>query len=74
VRICGDLLIERPIDEVFTFATDERNEPSYHKAMVRAVKTTPGPVGRCSLAVFSGWQHPCSPSWDGARSCAPGWR
>lgn len=44
--IRGDILIERPVDEVFDFVADEANEPSYNSQMLRSVKLTEGPVGR----------------------------
>ena len=35
----------RPVDEVFDYVADQRNEPHYNPQMVRAAKITPGPVG-----------------------------
>ena len=37
--------IERPIEEVFDFAVDERNEPLYNPRMRLAELVTAGPVG-----------------------------
>ncbi len=45
VAITGSTLIHRPVEEVFDFVADERNEPTYNPRMVRAEKTTPGSVG-----------------------------
>jgi len=45
MRVTGEIVIERPVDEVFDFVADERNEPQYNPRMVRAEKTTPGPIG-----------------------------
>jgi hypothetical protein len=45
VRIQGSTIIARPVEEVFDFVADERNEPRYNPRMVRADKITPGPVG-----------------------------
>ena len=45
VAITGSTLIRRPVEEVFDFVADERNEPTYNPRMVRAEKTTPGSVG-----------------------------
>lgn len=45
VRIEGDIVINRPVDEVFDFVADERNEPQYNPRMLRAEKISPGPVG-----------------------------
>ncbi len=45
-RIEGEILIGRPVDVVFDFVADQRNEPQYNPRMVRADKVTGGPVGR----------------------------
>ena len=44
-RIEGELVIHRPIDEVFDFVADERNEPRYNPRIRRAEKVSPGPIG-----------------------------
>lgn len=44
-HIEGEITIGRPVDEVFDFVADERNEPRYNPRMTRADKTSPGPVG-----------------------------
>ena len=44
-RIEGDIVIKRPVEEVFDFVADERNEPSYHSQMRRVEQVTQGPVG-----------------------------
>ena len=44
-RIVGDIVIKRPLEEVFDFVADERNEPRYNRRMLRAEKTSPGPIG-----------------------------
>jgi hypothetical protein len=44
-RVEGDLVIERPVEEVFDFVADQRNEPRYNRRMLRAEKTSPGPIG-----------------------------
>lgn len=41
----GSILIRRPIEEVFDFVADERNEPSYNSQIRQVEKTTPGPIG-----------------------------
>jgi hypothetical protein len=41
----GDIVINRPIDEVFDFVADERNEPKYNPQMTLAEKVTQGPIG-----------------------------
>jgi len=45
VRIHGETVIGRPIEVVFDFVADERNEPRYNPRMVRAEKLTDGPIG-----------------------------
>ena len=44
-HIEGDIVIERPVDEVFDFVADERNEPRYNPRMLSAEKVTDGPIG-----------------------------
>lgn len=41
----GEIVIERPIEEVFDFVADEQNEPKYNPEMTVAEKVTDGPVG-----------------------------
>jgi len=45
VRIEGETIINRPVDEVFDFVADERNEPRYNPRMRRVEQITPGPIG-----------------------------
>jgi deazaflavin-dependent oxidoreductase (nitroreductase family) len=44
-RVEGEIVIGRPVEEVYDFVADERNEPRYNPRMVRAEKVTPGPIG-----------------------------
>jgi carbon monoxide dehydrogenase subunit G len=44
-EIEGEILIKRPVEEVFDFAADERNEPRYNPHMGRAEQITDGPLG-----------------------------
>ena len=44
-RVAGDILIDRPVDVVFDVVADERNEPRYNPAVLRAEKLTDGPPG-----------------------------
>jgi hypothetical protein len=44
-RIAGELVIHRPVHEVFDFVADERNEPRYNPRICRAEKLSPGPIG-----------------------------
>jgi len=41
----GDIVINRPIEEVFDFVADERNEPKYNPQMTLAEMVTQGPIG-----------------------------
>ena len=43
--IDGEIVIARPIEEVFDFVADERNEPTFNPRMLRAEKLTLGPLG-----------------------------
>lgn len=45
-RIKGEIPIGRPVDVVFDYVADQRNEPQYNPEMVRAEKITPGRSGR----------------------------
>jgi hypothetical protein len=45
IRIDGEIVINRPVDAVFDFVADERNEPRYNSRMLRADKLSPGPIG-----------------------------
>jgi hypothetical protein len=44
-HINGEIVINRPVEQVFDFVADERNEPRYNPRMLRAEKLSPGPVG-----------------------------
>ena len=44
VHIVGDIEIGRPVDEVFEFVADARNESRYNRRMHRAEKLSPGPI------------------------------
>jgi uncharacterized protein YndB with AHSA1/START domain len=46
VKIQGSMVVARPVEDVFDFVADERNEPKYNPRMIRAEKTTPGPVAQ----------------------------
>jgi len=45
-RIEGEILIDRPVEAVFDFVADQRNEPLYNPRMVRVAKVSDGPVGK----------------------------
>jgi len=56
-RIQGEIVIGRPVDEVFDVVADERNEPSYNPKMLRVDALTDQAVGvgaRWSALVRSG--------------------
>lgn len=44
-QIEGEILIERPVGEVFDFVADERNEPRYNPAMTSVEQLTEGEIG-----------------------------
>ena len=44
-RFQHETTIGRPVEEVFDFVTDARNEPRYNPRILSARKTTPGPMG-----------------------------
>jgi uncharacterized protein YndB with AHSA1/START domain len=43
--ISGEIVIERPVDEVFDVVADERNEPRYNPRLVSVEKLSSGPIG-----------------------------
>lgn len=45
IRIQGDILIGRSVEEVFDYVADERNEPRYNSQMRLAEKVSDGPIG-----------------------------
>ena len=44
-QIEGEILIRRPIEEIFDFVADECNEPRYNRRMASAELLTPEPIG-----------------------------
>lgn len=44
-RICGEVAIEAPVEEVFDFVADERNEPKYNPRIAHVEKVSRGPIG-----------------------------
>jgi Polyketide cyclase / dehydrase and lipid transport len=71
-RIDGEIVINRPVEEVFDFAADERNEPRYNPRMFSSEMLSPRPVGlgsrfravmrsrprRTMTTQFTGYQRP----------------
>lgn len=44
-HIEGQVIIHRPVDEVFDVVADERNEPRYNPQMRNVEQTSAGPIG-----------------------------
>ena len=44
-RVEGEIIIQRPAEEVFDFVADERNEPRYNPRMVVAELISREPIG-----------------------------
>ena len=44
-RVQGEIVIYRPVEEVFDFVADERNEPRYNPRMCDAEQISEGPIG-----------------------------
>jgi uncharacterized protein YndB with AHSA1/START domain len=44
-HIEGEIIINRPIEDVFDFVADERNEPRYNPRMLHAEQSSAGPIG-----------------------------
>ena len=45
IRIKGDIVIGRPVEDVFDYVADQRNEPPYNAQMRLAEKISDGPIG-----------------------------
>jgi len=45
IHIKGDIVIDRPVEDVFDYVADECNEPSYNAQMRHAEKISDGPIG-----------------------------
>jgi hypothetical protein len=45
-RMEGEIVIGRPVEEVFDFVADSRNEPSFNPAMAGVELLTALPIGR----------------------------
>jgi uncharacterized protein YndB with AHSA1/START domain len=44
-RVEGEIVIRRPVEEVFDYVVDERNEPNFNARMSRVELLTPEPIG-----------------------------
>jgi hypothetical protein len=62
VRVQGSIEIKRPVDEVFDFVADQRNEPAYNPEMTTSEKLTDGEIGLGTRyrAVTEGYGKPIS--------------
>jgi carbon monoxide dehydrogenase subunit G len=49
VHIEGEIVIARPVEEVFDFVADERNEPRYNPRLLRVEQITAGFIGLGTL-------------------------
>ena len=45
VRVNGEILINRPVEQVFDYVADLCNEPIYNPRMLQSKKITEGPIG-----------------------------
>ena len=45
IHIKGDIVIDRPVEDVFDYVADECNEPRYNAQMRLAEKISDGPIG-----------------------------
>jgi uncharacterized membrane protein len=43
--VSGKIMINRPVEQVFDYVADQRNEPIYNSRMLRSEKITDGPIG-----------------------------
>jgi uncharacterized protein YndB with AHSA1/START domain len=44
-RVEGEIVIRRPVEEVFDYVADERHEPNFNTRMSRVELLTPEPIG-----------------------------
>jgi len=45
IHIEGEIVIKRPVEAVFDFVADERNEPRYNLRLLRVEQLSPGAIG-----------------------------
>lgn len=45
VQITGEIMIKRPVEDVFDLVADARNEPRYNPIILRSEQLTDGPIG-----------------------------
>jgi hypothetical protein len=68
-KVEGEILIGRPVEDVFDFVADSRNEPSFNRAMTGVELLTPLPIGRGHGSVQGG--HADAGGADRVRPAAP---
>ncbi len=44
-RVAGEIVIERPVEDVFDYVADERHEPDFNARMSHVELLTPEPIG-----------------------------
>ena len=44
-QVEGEIVIRRPVEEVFDYVADERHEPNFNSRMSRVELLTPEPIG-----------------------------
>jgi uncharacterized membrane protein len=44
-RVSGEILVNRPVEQVFDYVADQRNELIYNPRMLQSEKITAGPIG-----------------------------
>jgi uncharacterized membrane protein len=58
-KVSGEIMINRPVEQVFDYVADPRNEPLYNPRMLQSEKITNGPIGvgtRFRATARSGWR------------------
>jgi len=65
-RFQREIVIIRPVEEVFDFVTDARNEPRFNPRILSAEKTTSGPIGRgtCFVLVSKAMGRPMAVEYE----------
>jgi hypothetical protein len=69
VKILGSTVIARPVENIFDFVADERNEPKYNPRMVQAEKGTPWADSQRDPMVGHHWGPGAGRGLSGCWSC-----
>ena len=56
-HIEGEILIKRPVEEVFDFVADERHEPRFNPHMLTAEKVSDGLIGKGTRTSAPPWSR-----------------